>query len=96
MRQANPLDIWILRWVVCPFLVLFFTWMFGSYQVERYRCHQIAKELGYLESTYIPRREECVCRMKRNPDGSINVTAERVVDLKEWKRSKKTKPALNE
>ncbi len=89
----SPLDMWLLRWVIAPFAVLYLIWTLVSNEFMKYRCQRIAEELGYIESTYFPTRdgtgESCICKMKRNPDGSIDENARLVIDLDMWKRKMK-------
>jgi hypothetical protein len=83
-----------MKWVIVPFAVLYLIWTFASIEFMKYTCQRMAEELGYIESTYIPTRsgtgEECICKMKRNPDGTIDENARLVIDLDMWKRKRKT------
>ncbi|MEI7947173.1 MAG: hypothetical protein WCJ02_10765 [bacterium] len=95
MSSSNPgpLEWWLLKWVIAPVALLYLTWTLASIEFMKYKCQQIAEELGYIESSYIPTRsrtgEECICKMKRNPDGTIDENAMLVIDLDMWKRKRK-------
>jgi hypothetical protein len=83
-----------MKWVIAPFALLYLIWTLVSIEFMKYKCQRIAEELGYIESSYIPTRsrtgEECICKMKRNPDGTIDENAMLVIDLDMWKRKSKT------
>jgi hypothetical protein len=96
MSSSSPgrLEWWLMKWVIAPLALLYLTWTLVSLEFMKYKCQRIAEELGYIESSYIPTRsrtgEECICKMKRNPDGTIDENAKLVINLDVWKRKRKT------
>ena len=95
MSSSNPgpLEWWLMKWVIVPFALFYLIWTLVSIEFMKYKCQRIAEELRYIESSYIPTRsrtgEECICKMKPNPDGTIDENAMLVIDLDIWKRKMK-------
>lgn len=94
VKTISPLDFWLLKWVVGPIVAMFVIWTVVRMEIMKYKCQQIAEELGYIESTFVPRGwrsvmpEECICQKKLNPDGTIDENATQVINLDVWKRKK--------
>jgi hypothetical protein len=99
MSSSNPgpLDMWLLKWIVSPIIAILLIriiWCFSDFKVMEYKCQRMAEERGYIEATYIPPNrlgfgEECICKMKRNPDGTIDENARLVINLDVWRQKRK-------
>ncbi len=85
---TNPLNIWLIKWVIFPAIVLLLLWRFGSYFDNVERCRRLAAEQGYVESLYVPRTRfdpqgsECRCSRKQNPDGTVDEQAILVIPMR--------------
>jgi hypothetical protein len=84
--KPDIVGVWLFKWIVGPLLVFGLVALFVSLEVMTRRCQRMAEERGYLESTYFPSNragfgEQCVCRRKQNPDGTIDEKAELVINL---------------
>jgi hypothetical protein len=88
MSYAEPdiVGVWLLKWVIGPLLAIgLIAWLINL-EVMKHKCRKMAEERGYIEVTYIPPNragfgEQCICRKKQNPDGTIDDKAKLVIDL---------------
>jgi len=84
--KPDIVGVWLLKWIVGPlFAVGLIAWLINL-EVMKHKCRRMAEERGYIEATYIPPNragfgEQCICRKKRNPDGTIDERAKLVIDL---------------
>lgn len=87
-NRPNPdsIGVWLAKWVVVPLLALLIPILLVRVEIGKYKCRKLAAAHGYMESMYVPSRfydpgDQCFCRKKRRADGSIDETAEMVINI---------------
>jgi len=78
---------WIVYWIVIPMIALAVVGGVVCLTWNSWRCSRLATRQGYVTGTYLPPDrfgvgEACVCKRKRNPDGTIDASARLVL---EWR-----------
>ena len=88
MPEINPKDLvspWVLKWIVVPLIVGGLFLMCLEVQVNQWKCDREAKRQGYLEGRFIPQYRfnpaACICEKQIKPDGTIDKSARKVIDL---------------
>jgi hypothetical protein len=84
--KPDPVGVWLVKWIVAPLIAIGLIGWIIHLEVMKHRCRKMAEGLGYIESTYIPASrwgfgEECLCRKKRNPGGTIDENAKLAINL---------------
>ena len=82
----DPIGLWLLKWIMIPLLILWFSITLVDLEIMKYKGKKLCEEYGYIESSYIPPNrvgygEKYIFRKKVNPDGSIDETAKRTINL---------------
>jgi len=92
--EINPNDRvtpWILKWLVLPLIVGGFLLMCLEVQVNQWKCSREAKRQGYLEGNFIPQYRfspaACICEKQITPDGTIDKSKRKVIELENKKLS---------
>ena len=92
--EINPNDRvtpWVLKWIFLPLIVGGFLLMCLEVQFNQWKCSREAKRQGYLEGDFTPRYRfnpaPCVCEGQTRPDGTIDASARKVIDLENRKLS---------
>ena len=83
--RTDPFGLWLAKWIVTPLLVVGLTVWVVQFELMKRKCRRMAEEHGYLEGTYYSSykgsEEQCICRKRRNPDGTVDVHAEIVIRM---------------
>ena len=83
---TDPLGVWVLKWVVGPILLVAVVMLAVDLGSAMRECRKMADERGYIEAEYVPANSagigaKCICRGKRNEDGTVDETAKLVIEL---------------
>jgi hypothetical protein len=78
---------WIVYWIVLPVIALALVGAVVSLTWSSWRCQHLAADRGYMTGTYFPPNrsgagEACICKGKRNPDGTVDPSVLLVIELR--------------
>jgi len=86
--EKKGLDVitrWFVKWIFLPAIGCVLIFLAMKIQTNEWKCRNIAKQKGYLESRYVPGNrgtgKACLCLKKQNLDGTVDVKAKLVIDL---------------
>jgi len=84
--SPDPIGLWLFKWIVGPLIAVALIGWVIHFEVMKHKCRAMAEDRGYLEATYIPPNragfgEQCICRRRRNADGTVDEKAKLVINL---------------
>ena len=78
---------WIVYWIALPLIALTLVAAVVSLAWNSWRCERLAVDRGCVTGTYFPPNrsgagEACICKGKRNPDGTVDPSVQLVIELR--------------
>ena len=84
--NMDPIGLWMLKWVVIPFMLFMVIFMVIDVTAGKRKCSQMGKERGFLDSNYVPVYRYsggyCIIKRKRNVDGTVDENAVMRIEMK--------------
>ena len=61
IKKPTPFELWILKWIVFPLVLLFLFVTLLRATERRWECSRICKDKGFYSYSYQHRSDSCVC-----------------------------------